>query len=302
MTLHQGYRAHKACNCSDDGHNRQELNCDDTIVRTENASTPHQVSVASLHSYKCVIARRQELEPFFINRRYVTHHRLRVIILNNLLVDSMARDRVMANQNLLVSTDDSPRLFINLETLNDLSFYGYQRSIISQKQSRNIKSELEALVGQEVPFIYSNTAGFENPTIMAISDVFVGVVVYDMMLVEQGVFTALQLHHWILKESACLHNKGSDVVIVVGNGDALFNQMIDVNYKLHYKSPDQSHKLLVVGINPAATDASSKPIASEYTDVVMIHTEDMLRIDLNITRTHNRIIFTHESTSSSVTI
>jgi hypothetical protein len=134
---------------------------------------------------------------------------------------------------------------------------------------------------------------------MTISDVFVDIVMYDTILIDRGVFTALQLHYWILKESVCLHNKGSDVVIVIGNGDAQFNGMIHDNHRSHYKRADQSHKLLVMSIHSRAdADLRSTQLnnASEYTGVVMMRSVDMMRIDLNITRNYNINTYTHEST------
>jgi hypothetical protein len=85
-----------------------------------------------------------------------------------------------------------------------------------------------------------------------------------------------------------LHNKGSDVVVVIGNGDVLFNGMIHDNYRSHYKRTDQSHKLLVMGIH-SRTDAdlrSTQLNASEYTGVVMMRSVDMMQNDLNITRNY----------------
>ena len=145
---------------------------------------------------------------------------------------------------------------INFEALSDLSFFGYNTST----ETRNLKSaDVKALLGSDFQSFYSNAVGFENPTIMAISDVFVGILVYDMMLIDRGVFTPMQLHHWILKESACLHNKRSDVIIVIGNGDALFNQMVHDNYKSHYQGDYHSHKYLVVGIQSVDSSQSSSP-------------------------------------------
>ena len=298
VVLHQGYRAHKSCNCSDDGLNKQELNCDDNIVRAKDNSSLPKVSVASLHSYKCVISNRQELAPFFVNRRSVSRHHLTVIILSNLLVGGdRTQYRVVSQQSLRGDSDDNHRLIINYETPIDLSFFGYQNATSSSPQ-RNMRSEVEGLLNQGAVSFHSSSVGFENPTIMTISDVFVGIVMYDTILIDRGIFTALQLHYWILKESVCLHNKGSDVVIVIGNGDALFNGMIYNNYRSHYKHADQSHKLLVIGINshPDSNLPSTHQNASEYSSVVMMRSVDMMRIDLSITRNFNSNTYTHEST------
>jgi len=182
-------------------------------------------------------------------------------------------------------------LFINYEAPVDLCFFGYQNATSLQ---RDIRSEVAGLLKQAVLSFHSNSVGFENPTTMMISDVFVGILVYDTMLIDRGIFTALQLHYWILKESVCLHNKGSDVVIVIGNGDVLFNEMIYNNYRSHYKSADQTHKLLVVGIH--STDGSHQLNANAYAGLVMMRPVDMLRIDLSIIRNHNSNTYTHEST------
>ena len=111
VALRQGYRAHKTCNCSDDGLNKQELNCDDNIVRAKDNSSLPQVSVASLHSYKCVISNRQELAPFFVNRRSASRHHLTMIILSNLLVGDRAHDRVISQQSLRNDSDDNHKIF-----------------------------------------------------------------------------------------------------------------------------------------------------------------------------------------------
>ena len=295
VALRQGYRAHKTCNCSDDGLNKQELNCDDNIVRAKDNSSLPKVSVASLHSYKCVISNRQELAPFFVNRRSASRHHLTVIILSNLLVGDRAHDRVISQQSLRNDSDDNHRLIINYETSIDLSFFGYQNAT---SQQRHMRSEVEGLLSQDVLSFYSNSVGYENPTIMTISDVFVGIVMYDTILIDRGIFTALQLHYWILKESVCLHNKGSDVVVVIGNGDAQFNGMIHDNYRSHYKHADQSHKLLVIGIHSRSDEdlRSTQLNASEYRGVIMMRSVDMMRIDLDITRSYNINTYTHEST------
>ena len=325
VALYQGYRAHKTCNCSDDGLNKKELNCDDKIVRSKYNSSLPTVSVASLHSYKCVISKRQELAPFFVDRQSSSssmtshhHHHLTVIILSNLLVgDDRTHDRVVLSssqqQSLYGDSDDNHRLMINYETPIDLSFFGYHNATASSSSSsslspqRNMRSKLEGLLNHSVLSFHSNSVGFKNPTIMTISDVFIGIVMYDTILIDRGIFTALQLHYWILKESVCLHNKGSDVVIVIGNGDALFNRMIYNNYRSHYyNGTDQSHKLLVISIHSHA-DTDLPPTqqlnaSTEYSDddgIVMMRSVDMIRIDLNITRRshiNNTYTYTYEST------
>ena len=133
---------------------------------------------------------------------------------------------------------------------------------------------------------------------MTISDVFINIVMYDTILIDRDIFTALQLHYWILKESVCLYNKWSDVVVVIGIGDAQFNGMIHNNYRSHYKRAGQSNKLLVIGIHSRAdADLRSTQLnASEYTGVIMMRSVDMMRIDLNITRNYNINTYTHENT------
>ena len=218
-----------------------------------------------------------------------------MIILSNLLVGDRAHDRVISQQSLRNDSDDNHRLIINYETSIDLSFFGYQNATSPQ---RHMRSEVEGLLNQDVLSFHSNSVGYENPTIMTISDVFVGIVMYDTILIDRGIFTALQLHYWILKESVCLHNKGSDVVVVIGNGDAQFNGMIHSNYRSHYKRADQSHKLLVISIH-SRSDAdlrSTQLNASEYTGVVMMRSVDMMRIDLDITRNYNINTHTYKST------
>jgi len=129
----------------------------DIIARTKDNSSIPQVSVASLHSYKCVISDRQKLTPFFVNRRSASRHHLTVIILSNLLVGNRAHDRVVLQQRLRDDSDNNHRL----------SFFGYQNATSSQ---RHMRSEVEGLLNQDVPSFYSNSVGYENPTIMTISD------------------------------------------------------------------------------------------------------------------------------------
>ena len=121
-------------------------------------------------------------------------------MLSNLLVGDRAHDRMVSQQSLRGDSDDNHRLIINYETPIDLSFFGYQNATSPQ---RHMRSDVEGLLNQDVLSFYSNSVGFENPTIMTISDVFVGIVIYDTILIDRGIFTALQLHYWILKESVC---------------------------------------------------------------------------------------------------
>ena len=97
----------------------------------------------------------------------MSRHHLTVIILSNLLVGDRAHDRVAAQQSLSNDSDDNHRLIINYETPIDLSFFGYQNATSPQ---RHMRSEVEGLLNQDVLSFYSNSVGYENPTIMTISD------------------------------------------------------------------------------------------------------------------------------------
>jgi len=283
--------------------NRKELNCDDKIVLTSDENNQHHmpVSVTSLHSYKCVITKQEELIPFFIDREVNSHHHLAVIILSNLHINTAAtttttRDLIISEHHLLYDNStiyDNQKLFINVDKLSDLSFYGYMENIASPQ---NITSDvLKAFIDDDSLSYYANSIGYENPTIMVISGIYVGIVLYDMLLVERGIFTSLQLQQWILKESICLHNKRSDIVIVIGNGDTVLNEMILNHYKTHlHKSKEISHKLLTVGIYPTGINALNLN-ASISEEVLMINLGNTIRVDLNITRTIDRIVYTYKS-------
>ena len=94
--------------------------------------------------------------------------------------------------------------------------------------------------------VYMNVIGFENPTILHIGKVAVGLICYDMILLERNILEFSDLIYWIIKEIKCLQAKRVDLIGIIGQGNNIDDNMY---YQIYENVKDYIHFNLIVNNN-----------------------------------------------------
>jgi len=94
--------------------------------------------------------------------------------------------------------------------------------------------------------VYMNVVGFENPTILHIRNIAVGLIFYDMILLERNILDYTDLMFWILNEIKCLQAKKVDLIGVIGQGNNIDDFMY---YRIFEYIKDYIHFNLIVNNN-----------------------------------------------------
>jgi len=91
-----------------------------------------------------------------------------------------------------------------------------------------------------------NNIGFENPTILHIGKVAVGLICYDTILLERNILEFSDLIYWIIKEIKCLQAKRVDLIGIIGQGNNIDDNMY---YQIYENVKDYIHFNLIVNNN-----------------------------------------------------
>lgn len=103
--------------------------------------------------------------------------------------------------------------------------------------------------------VYMNVIGFENPTILHIGKVAVGLICYVMILLERKILDFSDLIYWIIKEIKCLQAKRVDLIGLIGQGNNMDDDSI--YYKIYEHIKDYIHFNLIVNNNNNNNDITA---------------------------------------------
>ena len=110
--------------------------------------------------------------------------------------------------------------------------------------------------------LYSNIGFIENAKIFQVNSVLVAVIMYDIRLTipSRNIISTDHLLQWIHFKALCLRKLGTDVIVVMGNGDYIYSNKILA----------QNHNLIttVLGTDSSSSSSSSSNL---YNDVTTRH-------------------------------